>query len=185
MRILDNYLRNDSYCGAFCGSRICEITLPSTLRTIKDATFKDCKNLNIVWVEDGCTSDVRYHVQNPVVVLKKNTKVKDQLLWMLREQKNVELPEGIKEIGDRWFMGSQIENITIPASVREIGNEAFRKCLTLRRAVFAKGSHLEAVGDLCFADSGIQEINAPRSLRAIGKDVFARCKSIRLGRWYV
>lgn len=111
--------------------------------------------------------------------------VGNKLLWMLREQKNAEFPEGIKEIGDRWFMGSQIENITIPASVMEIGNEAFRWCENLRCVIFAKDSCLEAVGDLCFADSGIQEINAPRSLKAIGKDVFARCKNIRLGRWYV
>ena len=108
----------------------------------------------------------------------------DQFLWILRKLKNVKLPEGIKEIGDMWFMGSQIENITIPASVREIRNEAFRWCENLKCVIFAKGSRLEAVGDLCFADSGIQEINAPRSLRVIGEDVFARCKNMK-GRWYV
>ena len=42
----------------FWFSRIEEITLPSTLKEIDEEAF-DCSSLKIVFVEDGCTLDIK------------------------------------------------------------------------------------------------------------------------------
>ena len=40
------------YC--FTNSGLEEIALPKTLKKIRDYAFKDCKDLKIIYVEDGC-----------------------------------------------------------------------------------------------------------------------------------
>ena len=64
--------------------------------------------------------DVKKHVDNDVVVLPVNMMVGDQLLRNLRRQKHVDIPEGVKRIGERWFADSEVESVMIPASASEI-----------------------------------------------------------------
>ena len=47
----------DTYYGVFQGSRIEEVTLPSTLREIGRNTFKWCSDLKTIYVEKGCQVD--------------------------------------------------------------------------------------------------------------------------------
>ena len=71
---------------------------------------------------------------------KKLTMVGNKLLWNLRKARNVTIPDGVREIEERWFMNSEIESVTIPASVTTIGNEAFRDCKRLLKVMFEKRS---------------------------------------------
>ena len=50
----------------------------------------------------------------------------------LRKQKNVVIPDGAQEIGERWFENSEAESVTIPASVKEVASDAFRNCDALK-----------------------------------------------------
>ena len=76
--------------------------------------------------------------------------VGDQFLWDLRRVKNVVIPEGVQEIGERWFKNSKIKSVTISTSVAVIEKEAFCHCNDLECVTFAKGSQLERIGDYCF-----------------------------------
>lgn len=52
----------------FQNSGIEEITLPSTLKGIDEEAFKNCYSLRTVWVENGCTIDIREYVNSNVKV---------------------------------------------------------------------------------------------------------------------
>ena len=54
--------------------------------------------------------------------------VGDRLLRDLRRQKDVVIPDGIREIGERWLQYSEIESVAIPKSVTDIGYCVFCNC---------------------------------------------------------
>lgn len=61
-----------------------EITLPSTLVEIINGGLTSCRNLKVVWVEDGCQINPRVYVDDNVMVLPANTMVGSALLRNLR-----------------------------------------------------------------------------------------------------
>lgn len=63
--------KNVEYIGSNCfsGSALEEITLPASLVRVEKDTFDNCWKLRIVWLEDGCTSDVNDYVGYPAVAL--------------------------------------------------------------------------------------------------------------------
>ena len=85
----------------FCYSRIKEITLPCTLREIGYDALNRCFRLNTVWVEEGCTLDIRAHAISSAIILSTRTMVGDKPLRDLRRQKDVVIPEGVTHIGER------------------------------------------------------------------------------------
>lgn len=91
----------EGYC--FNKSGIEEITLPSTLKEIHDDAFKNCNNLKTIWIEEGCTPDVRKYVGNSVDIVPADLKAAGDLLLGLRRQKNAVIPDGVQKIGKRWF----------------------------------------------------------------------------------
>ena len=66
--------------GIFYDSGLEEIVLPSTLKSINRDAFAKCDNFKVVWVEDGCTADIRSAVGNYVGVLRRPTKPEGTLL---------------------------------------------------------------------------------------------------------
>ena len=58
----------------FTSSNIEEIALPGTLREMSDNAFNHCSDLGVVWVEDGCTVDVREYVDYSVAVMSKQNR---------------------------------------------------------------------------------------------------------------
>lgn len=139
--------------------------LSSTLKEIGEDAFEYCWSLKIIWVEDGCAPDIRKCAGQDVAIFPTRTMASDKLLRDLRRQKDVVIPEGVREIGERWFWNTGIESVTIPASVAEIGRTAFCSCKSLRCVTFVKGSQLGRIGEWCFCDSGIEEIKLPGTLR--------------------
>ena len=92
----------------FRGSRLEEITLPSTLKEMGSDVFRDCSDLETVWVEEGCALDVREHVADSVVILPVRPTENEKRLRDFRGQKHVTIPERTERIGERQFMGSEV-----------------------------------------------------------------------------
>ena len=65
------------------------------------------------------------------------------------------IPDGIEQVRNEWFAGSNIESVTVPASVREIQVGAFSCCRSLAAVAFkrprpGKGSLLRVIGREAF-----------------------------------
>lgn len=63
------------------------------------------------------------------------------------ESETVNIPDGVKKIGDRAFNNTIIESITIPESVKEIGDSVFYFCWGLKSITIPK--NVIAIGN-CF-----------------------------------
>lgn len=163
----------------FCESRLEEVVLPSTLRVLRGWVFSHCP-LKVVWVEEGCTVDVRGIVGSSVAVLKVGATLGGELLRDLRGLREVVVPEGVEEIGDYTFCQSCVRSVTIAASVQRIGEMAFYKCEELTTVIFASGSALRQIGSYCFAESGLEIIWTPASLRVLGDGAFSGCSRLEL-----
>ena len=90
----------------------------------------------------------------------------------LRKMKNVVIPEGTEEIGNRWFYDSDVESVIVPASVAEIGAYAFCECGHLRRVTFVPGSMLKKIHVGSFCESGIERIVIPKEVEEIENSAF-------------
>ena len=132
----DYYGQNYASSSIFCGSGLKEVVWPSTLKSIDRDTFSECYSLKAVWVEDGCPENIRSAVGDHVGILRKSTKVGDQLLWDLRKLNELVIPDGTKLIGKHWFCGCGVNSVTIPPSVKEIEERAFCDCYNLTTIVF-------------------------------------------------
>lgn len=101
----------------FSNSGIEEVTFPSTLKEIERSVFDCCKCLKVVWMDDSCPLDIRKYVGDNVTILSTGVMVGDKLLRDLRKQKDLAIPDGTREIGERWFQYSEIESVIIPKSM--------------------------------------------------------------------
>lgn len=100
-----------------------EVVLPDTLEKVGYNPFADCWGITVVWVEDDSFVDNlrTSHSGSLMAILPaRSTMVGDVLLWDLRRQKHVEIPEGVRRIGREWFKNSEIESVALPASVMEV-----------------------------------------------------------------
>lgn len=87
----------------FSNSGIEEATFPSTLKEIERSAFDSCKCLKVVWVDDSSPLDIRKYVGDNVTILPAGVMVGDKLLRDLRRQKDLVIPDGAREIGEKWF----------------------------------------------------------------------------------
>lgn len=97
-----------------------EAVLLDALERIGDEAFGDCPEIKMIWVENSSVADSLKRECNSVIPLAKSTMIGDRLLWDLRKQREVVIPEGTECIGRGWFMNSSIESVEISASVLEI-----------------------------------------------------------------
>ena len=95
--------------------------------------------------------------------------VGDKSLRNLCTLREVEIPEGVEAVGDRWFAGTTVERVLIPTSVVSLGTDAFCQCRCLREVVFAEDSRLEVIWAGCFRESRLERIEIPASVISIEK----------------
>ena len=95
-----------------CSSEAAEaIILPSSVETIAEKTFYNCKRITGVAIPYGVES------------------IADEVFYRCTGLKNIAIPNSVESIGCRAFYGcSALENVTIPNSVETIGSEAFSGC---------------------------------------------------------
>ena len=113
---------------------------------------------------------------------------------------NIEIPEGVKNIGDEAFSASSIisieipkdltsmgknvfqycsnlTNIELPECVTEIEMRAFYRCTNLRSIKIPEG--VTSIGTYAFSDcTSLTNIEIPKSVTSIGVQAFSKCSSL-------
>lgn len=84
--------------------------------------------------------------------------------------KEVNLNEGLKEIGRSAFEGIKIESITIPSTVETIGSSAFKDCYSLESVTLRDG--IKYIEEKAFNLTAIKSIEIPSSVKRIGRLAF-------------
>lgn len=113
----------------------------------------------------------------------------------------MEIPNGVKCIGNSAFHGAKVTHVKIPPSVAEISSSAFHDCVELAAVEFSEGLELiryqafsgcAKLAELIFPEglkeieyeaftgcSSLKHISMPESLAAIGRQVFEQCGSLK------
>ncbi len=150
-----------------------EITLPTSLETIKSGAFEDCSGLTQMTVpfvgegKDGSGYGYFYHLFNryggspsdmptslTTVNITGGETIRNNAFNGCSRLRTVTLPDTLKRIESYAFSNSGISGINIPEGVEEIGSYAFSDCYSLTY------------------------ISIPDSIVAIGGDVFNNCGNL-------
>ena len=89
----------------------------------------------------------------------------------------ITLPESLEVICEGAFENMKnLKSINIPAGVRTIGDRAFQSC-GLEHITIAPG--VEKIGDAAFCRNALVEIKLPATVKTIGKEAFRSCTNLR------
>ena len=158
-------------------------TIPSTVKTIKENAFYECKNLTSVTlpsstdtIESGAFSRclTLYQIKIP-----KSLRYIGYGAFESCGITSITLPDSIKSINESTFWGCQgLKSITIPDAVLHIGSHAFYRCISLKSVLF-QNSHDTIIGNDAFAYcNSLQSFIIPNSVKRIGNAAFYNCCSL-------
>ncbi len=172
-------------------SNLQEVTLPESLTQIGERAFRDCQMLNAVRIPDGLTEigAAVFNQNTQLIISDSNASFVwlDGILYdsaftrMVHISADIPadlvLPEGITEIPNGAFSGSnKLRSIVIPDSVTYIG-KAFNECKNLRKVTM--GKNVTHVGEYVFgACSNLTEVTLSESLQEINWSMFYGCSTL-------
>ncbi len=91
---------------------------------------------------------------------------------------SVELPEGLKSIGDSVFYKSSIKSIRLPESLNKIGKHTFSLCTSLETVTIP--DNVTELGESAFVGcEALESVVLSSSLKVIEKNAFAICGALR------
>ena len=180
--------------GAFSKSTLTAITLPSTLKTIGNEAFLECKSLKSITIPAMVTSigqnALSYCTAMTSITVKSGntafasisgvlfTKDKKTLLQFPAAKTTAySVPSGTTTIGRDAFFMSSLKSVTLPSSLRELAYDAFGYSKSLTNVELPKG--LTTIGDYAFDGcSSLKTLSLPATVTSIGKYMCNGCKAI-------
>lgn len=131
------------------GLRLKNISLPKTIKTIRDCAFFGCSSLEYLRLPEGLSS------------------IDMQAFMHCSGLKSIDFPQGLVGIGDCAFQYCEsLESLDIPDSVTSIGFEAFRDCTSLKYVRLPAGTK-EITHGLFAGCTSLQSVEFSESLQLI------------------
>ena len=91
---------------------------------------------------------------------------------------SVTIPNSVKTIGDNAFYNSSLISVTIPSGVETIGNSAFRNCGKLISVTVPNG--VKQIGENAFRGcTQLPSIELPASIESVGAGAFLQCTKLK------
>ncbi len=145
-----------------------DITLPSTLMGLGNATFAGCTQLSNYYVAEG--NEYFESVDGVLYAEKRSYLVRYPIG---RKDKEITVPEGVTDIGYVAFGYSPtLEKITLPDSLTSIGSWAFAECPLLNHVIIP--DKVKKLDDFLFYRcKALDDIVVPDTVTEIGDAVFA------------
>lgn len=164
---------------SFARSGLTSIQIPSGVTSIGYGAFYHCDDLaqieipaSVTKVEPSAFAETQWMQDR--LADKKNpfTIVGDGILIAYAGMNaNVEIPEGVKQIGAEVFQGNtRMTSVKLPESLTVIGEDAFAGCSELT-SVFM-GSNIREIKDRAFAGCPVSTVKIPASVQVVGLRAF-------------
>ena len=181
-------------CGAFAGSALETVRLPSTLRVIGRNAFRGCRYLRGIALPEGLerigqTAFADSGLRSLACPGSLRT-VGQGAFYMCRGLVAVALNEGLEvldtgEAGENGLMRygvfqcCAVESLRLPSTLKGVWRGAFAWGDNPKRVEFAEGT--ESLGDGfagLFSGSGVREVVLPGTLREVSSRVFEGCQGL-------
>ncbi len=155
--------------GAFMGSALNTLHIPSSVRTIGESAFGSIFNLSKVTMDDGVESlgnnCFRECYSLNEIQLASTVSVLGSYVFSSTGIKSIDLPEGLLEIPNNAFESSSLQSVEIPSTVKTIGSYAFNSCWSLTGVTLNEG--LEVIGENAFSQTMLTSVHLPSTVRDI------------------
>jgi len=180
--------------GAFSGSKVVSLVLPSSIASLARDAFLDCKSLTSIHLPSkvsdigqnalsGCTAMTSITVDEN----NKNfcdidgvlfSKDKTQLVqFPAAKATNYIVPEGTKVLGRDAFYMSKLKSVTLPSTLKELGYDAFGYSTALEGLTAPEGT--TTIGNYVFDGcKALKVLRIPSTVTAVGKMVARGCNAI-------
>ncbi len=144
-------------------------------------------------VPDGieCIAGSAFQNGSPLVKIRFPASLKmigNSALYGFDKLQDVELPDGLMEIGPRAFSKTGVRSISIPSSVKIVQHAAFSDCPALEEVVFQKQSegiafdneHDCGIAPALFSDCPLlRTVILPEGIVSIENNAFSGCESLK------
>ena len=150
------------------------ITLPATLKSIKNAPFNGCINLQNIQIADGNTSFV---FEDGALY----NSAKTVLIAYLRTNTNTTytMPYSVTTISAYVFeYQPYLTKVILSSNLQTIGTGSFYRCEKLTEVDFSKCIQLNEIGTYAFYDTAITSVTIPSTVTKIGQLVFSHCNKL-------
>ena len=159
------------------------VYLPNSVKTIGSAAFYNCSSLSTVRMSEGIES-VGENVFGGTEAFKSSMADEygsiyfgKVLLYNNGLNDNVRVKDSTKVIANAVFINnSKLREIELPEGIIEIGDNCFENCTALKKINIKEG--LKRIGTNAFAGSGVAEVKLPESIIEIGYGAFNNCKDL-------
>lgn len=136
------------------------VSLPSTLKRIRNGAFADCRRLDNVLLPDGVIE------------------IGDRAFSNCSSLSNIHIPDTVIAVGDyAFYRCAKLSSVNL-GGVIYLGNYAFSKCTKLENAYL--GKQLASIGECTFEKTAINELYVPESVTFIDCDAFSGNDDISL-----
>lgn len=186
--------------GAFFGSSISSVSIPSSVTDIGNSAFGNCTNLTSItipqsvktigaWAFRGSSNLSTINIEGsfscpppddifslfdydcPVTTIN----VPDLETWL-----NIEWHTGLQDVHPSYHLyikGVEVKDLVIPAGTKSIGRSAFQGCVGLTSVTIPESVETIGMGAFQYCD-GLPSITIPSSVTSIGRSAFSDCNGL-------
>ena len=151
--------------------------IPSSVTSIGDCAFNDCRSLSKIVIPSSVTSigDSAFcscRSLSEIVIPSSVTNIGDCTFNDCRSLSKIVIPSSVTSIGDSAFLGDRsLSEIVIPSSVTSIGISAFSGCHSLSKIVIP--SSVTSIGNSAFWGCySLKYISIPKSVICLNGNPF-------------
>ncbi len=170
---------------------VVEISLPSTVTSIKEHAFDGCDKLNKLNFPEGITEIGDYACYEcsslPEVSLPSGLKkIGEHAFDYCISVRKIVIPDTVAQIGDGAFMRCKsLGDVTLPASLDRYGYKVFTGCTMLQEFKIAPGNTNFRIADgILYSFSGDELVDYPYGLNKNKINILDNVKSIRAYAFY-
>lgn len=170
---------NSIAAGAFTNSTLKSVTIPDSVKSIGNAAFFCCYNLEGITIPSSVTNIgdrafMMCDTLTEVAVPNGVSKISYATFACCSSLKSITLPSSVKSIGDSAFAGCDFESITLPSSVESIEGSAFNGCENLGSITIPSG--VKSIEERTFWNCyGLESVTIPLSVKTIKSGAFDYC----------
>lgn len=171
--------------GVFSGAEsLRKIILPSTITTLKESCFKDCKTLEEINLENITNLDGSYIFENCTslkeVNLSKVIAIPVRAFQGCTHLQEITFCDNLREIGEQaFYQCSSLEKIELPDSLTKIDIRCFYECTKLQKVKLSENQNFTELPDFVFQLTGLKSITIPDNITKIADTTFDGCNDLK------